>query len=67
MDFIPFLGEIGLAGREQPGALNVTISGGSPFTAHSSLYQDDLVLDLMSVFFSDRKPGEPLNSSGPSH
>ncbi len=45
MNVIPLLGEIGLAGREQPGAINFQFSGGSIFGAHSELYEDPLVLE----------------------
>jgi hypothetical protein len=48
MTMIPLAGELGLAQRDHPGAINFQFHGGSPFTAHSDLYEDEFILRMMA-------------------
>ncbi len=49
MGLVPFIGEYGIAGREQPGAINVRITdGSSPFGAHSGVYKSEATWRLLS-------------------
>lgn len=62
MGFVPLIGEFGIAGREQEGAINVSITdGSSPFGAHSGVYKSEATWRLLSSLIdSVVKPPEIL-------
>jgi hypothetical protein len=59
MSYLPFIGEYGPAGRDEPDALNVSISDGSSLLgAHSNLYRSEFTWEVLGrlIDFSLKLP-----------